>query len=494
MAVAEANAAALGVSVDTLMENAGQAVAEEVESRVAAGARVAIVAGPGNNGGDGLCAARLLTARGVRVDLWLVVPLEKVRPGPARRALERLPKARAPRFAVPTPEELSKAELVVDALLGSGQVGQLRSPFAESVAAIQRSGRPVLSIDLPTGLFDPAGLRPTVTVALAAVKSGMTPSTCGEIVVRDIGIPRRALLETGPGEFHYFPSAASRARRGRSGRIVIVGGGPYSGAPALAGLAALRTGAERATIFAPAPAAGRIQSFSPNLVVRSFGEEHLRPRDVLGIRKALYEAPPKAILVGMGAGREPETLQALRLLLEAIAGTAPLVVDADGLDALPSRLSLRGGYEIVATPNAGELVRVFGGIPDRSIDERLESIRAIAAVRGITLLAKGSPDLISDGRSVALNDHHSLPMTVSGVGDVLAGVVGAFIAEGVPTMGACRLASYLVGDAGIEAARRRGFGLVATDILEALPTALLRGIDQLRPPDQVAASGSTPPP
>ncbi|HEV2428875.1 MAG TPA: NAD(P)H-hydrate dehydratase, partial [Thermoplasmata archaeon] len=323
--------------------------------------------------------------------------------------------------------------------------------------------------------------RPKWTVALTALKEGMLSTTCGEMSIRDIGIPEAARLETGPGDFLYFPSPSDRGRRGRSGRVVIIGGGPYAGAPALAGLAALSTGAERATVFSPSPTAALVQSFSPNLVVRPIGETHFRPRDVRAIRTALYEAPPKAVVIGMGAGRDPETIQALRLLLEGIAGTIPLVVDADGLDALPIEVGRRGGYDVVATPNAGEFVRVFAGSIDAPEEERLPMVRRIAAARGITILVKGPSDLISDGRLVARNAHHDLAMTVSGVGDVLAGAVGALLADGVPPLGACRLASYLVGEAGRRASESRGFGLLATDVIQAIPPALSEGVRRIRP-------------
>ncbi|MCI4358667.1 MAG: NAD(P)H-hydrate dehydratase [Thermoplasmata archaeon] len=484
IAVAEANAVALGVPIDHLMENAGRAVAEEVQKRLAPpGGRIVVLAGPGNNGGDGVAAAHYLRQWGYDVEVRLLLPPSEIRSAAARQCYERIAGRLPVSVGVPRPTDLRGSALLIDALLGSGQLGPLRPPYREAVDALRESDAPVLSVDIPTGLHDPQGVRPRWTVALTALKVGMLPSNSGEVTVRDIGIPREAILGTGPGDLLYFPTATRRGRRGRSGRIVIVGGGPYSGAPALAGLAALRVGAERATIFAPAPADGRIQAFSPNLVVRSFGEERLRPRDVRPIREALYESAPKAVLIGMGAGRHPETIQALRLLIEALAGTIPLVVDADGLDAIPLILPRHGGYDIVATPNAGEFSRVFGGDPEAPAQTRLDLVRRLAEARGLTLLAKGPQDLISDGHSVAINSNHTLAMTVSGVGDVLAGAVGAFLAEGVAAMGACRLGSWLVGEAGGRASETRGFGLVATDVIEALPTALLDGFRRLHTGD-----------
>ncbi len=482
MAVAEANAVALGVPIDQLMETAGKAVAEEAQKLLGPpSGKVIVVAGPGNNGGDGTAAAHYLKQWGYDIEVRLLFPPSEIRSAPARRCYERIAERLPVAVGVPPVEELKRAVMLLDALLGSGQLGPLRGPYRDAVRAMQASGVPVLSVDIPTGLHDPEGIRPRWTVALTAVKAGMLPANSGKIRVREIGIPRAAIRGTGPGDVLYYPSPADRGRRGRSGRIVIIGGGPYSGAPGLAGLAALRVGAERATIFAPAPASDRVQAFSPNLVVRSFGEERFRPRDVRPLREALYESAPKAVLLGMGAGRHPETIQALRLLIEALAGTVPLVVDADGLDAIPLELVRHGGYDIVATPNAGEFIRVFGGDADAPEEARLESVRKIASARSVTLLAKGPQDLISDGRAVAVNSNHTLAMTVSGVGDVLAGAVGALLADGVPAMGACRLASWLVGEAGNRATETRGFGLMATDVIDALPGALLEGLRRVHP-------------
>jgi NAD(P)H-hydrate epimerase len=482
MAVAEANAVALGVPIDALMENAGRAVAEEATKHLPpAPTRVWIVAGPGNNGGDGAAAAHYLAQWGYAVELWYVLPPSEIRSAAARRCYERAAKRFPVQVGPSSAAELAGLTLILDGILGTGQVGPLRAAYLPAVLAIRESGVPTLAIDLPTGIGDARGLRPKWTVTLTAVKEGMTRETCGEIVVRDIGIPLEARRGTGPGEFLYYPTAADRGRRGRAGRIFIIGGGPYSGAPALAGLAALRTGAERATVIAPRPAADRVQSFSPNLVVIPVGEERFRPRDVQRIRTLLYEARPKAVIVGMGAGREPETVDALRTLFEAILGTVPLVVDADGLDALPHAARRPGGYDVVATPNAGEFIRVFQGQPDGPDEERLRSVRAIAADRGLTLLVKGPDDLISDGRSVAINANHHPAMTVSGAGDVLAGAVGALLAEGISAIGACRLGSYLVGEAGARGAAERGFGLIATDILDRIPEALVEGLARTHP-------------
>ncbi|HYA10767.1 MAG TPA: NAD(P)H-hydrate dehydratase [Thermoplasmata archaeon] len=479
----EVNAVALGVSIDALMENAGRAVAEEATHHLPpAPARVAVVASTGNNGGDGTCAAFYLHQWGYSPEVWLLRPPLEIRSRSARRCFERVEHRVPVHLRAPRPDELASMPLVLDALLGSGQAGQLRSPVREAVDAIRASGAPVLSVDLPTGTRDPHGVRATWTVTLTAPKQEMDPATAGEVVVRDIGIPEDAWRRTGPGEFAFFRSPTGVSDRGRSARVVIIGGGPYAGAPALAALAALRAGAERATVFAPKGAAELVQGFSPNLVVRAFGSGRFAPVDVAELVAAVRSSAPAAVAVGMGAGAAPETVEALRGLQRELAGTVPLVVDADGLLALPTpdELDARTRPVVAATPNAGEFARLFApGGADTAEARRAAVVQGAAAGR-LLLVAKGQPDLISDGESLAENHHHHPAMTVGGVGDVLAGVLASLLGSGLEPFPAGRLATYWVGEAGIVAASRRSFGLTATDVIEELPGVLATGLARAR--------------
>jgi ADP-dependent NAD(P)H-hydrate dehydratase / NAD(P)H-hydrate epimerase len=485
MAVIEANAVALGVTVDALMENAGRAVAEEAMRHLPSPpARVAVIAGAGNNGGDATCATHYLLQWGYAPEVWLVRPPADIASRAARRCFERVARRVPIHVGIPRAEELARFPLVLDGLLGTGQGGRLRSPIRDAVLAIRESRAPTLAVDLPTGVSDPEGLRPAWTVTLTALKDEMAPGTSGEVVVRDIGIPPESWHRTGPGEFLFFPHAHGVGDRRRTGRVIVVGGGPYSGAPALAALAALRSGAERATVLAPEGSAEPIQSFSPNLVVRAFGVERFRPTDVSEILGFVRTARPQAVVLGMGAGAHPETVEALRALERSLIGTIPLVVDADGLAALPTPEEITAAPDalgLVATPNVGELERYFGVRRAGPLDSQGDSVRAAAAVRGITLLSKGDPDLISDGETWFENAHHHPAMTVGGAGDVLGGVVGSLLAQGLYPRHAARLGSWWTGEAGILVAARRSFGLTATDIVDELPAALRASLARLAP-------------
>jgi len=479
MAVAEENALALGHTLDELMENAGRAIAEEAVRRLPkAPAKVAVLAGPGNNGGDGTCAAFYLAQWGYQPEVWMVRPPAEIRSSAARRCYDRIASRLPVHAGVPRPAELGGFPLVLDALLGTGQAGPPRGAYRDAVAAARESGAPILAVDAPTGLGSPEAIVPRWTVTLTAVKAGMTPATAGEIVVREIGIPPAAQHETGPGEFHYYPKPRPATDRPRPGRVVVIGGGPYAGAPALAALAALRSGVERATVLVPLPAADRVQSFSPDLVVHAVGEDRFHPADVPTIATFLESVSVDAVIVGMGVGRGESTLEAMRVLLPELVGRYPTVVDADALDALPPATP-DAAPPTVATPNQSEFARVFGGDALGTPDERIEEVRRRASTRRVTLLAKGEIDLISDGRRTALNRHHPPALAVSGTGDVLAGVVGGLLARGVAGYAAARLGTYWVGAAGYRAGARAGPGLVASDVVRELGPALVAGLDRI---------------
>jgi ADP-dependent NAD(P)H-hydrate dehydratase / NAD(P)H-hydrate epimerase len=482
MAVVEQNAVARGLSIDVLMENAGRAVAEEAARRlVPSQGRVLILAGTGNNGGDGTCAAHYLHQWGYNVDLFLVRPPSEIRSAAALRCWERARRSVRNHVGLPDPEALDGVGLTIDAMLGSGQSGALRSPYRDAVGLLGSAHAPILSVDLPTGLGSSTAVRPTWTVSLTTVKEGMDPESCGDITVRDIGIPAEAERETGPGEFLFFPTAGRTAPGGRHGRILIVGGGPYAGAPALAAMAALRSGAERATVFAPEPAASAIRGYSPDLVVHPLGHETFQSGDASHLLEEIDGLRVDAVVLGMGMGAAPESREFARSLVEQLPARRPIVVDAEALAALiPVPVGSRK-HPVIGTPNRGEFQHIFHGDPSLPPAELLPSVGALARKFDVTFVVKGAWDALSDGTRGALNGHHPPAQNVAGAGDVLGGVIGSLLAQQVAPMHAARLATYWVGSAGYLAAESRGFGLIASDIVDALPAALVTGLQRVRP-------------
>ncbi len=477
--VTEVNAVALGVSIDTLMENAGRAVAEEAARHLRGPSDgVAVIAGTGNNGGDGFAAIHYLKQWGFSPDLWLVAPPGEIRSSAARRCYERIAPATRTRVGVPRAADLAGYALLIDAMLGTGQHGEPRSPVREAVLELASSEVPILSVDEPTGLGSSVIVHPRWTVALQSVKEGMTPENSGEIIVRPIGIPPAAVNETGPGVFLFYPLPEPKARSPRSGRVLVVGGGPYTGAPALAGLAVLRSGAERAVIAAPEPAAGHIQSYSPTLIVYPVGTERFQLSDVPALLHLVDHLHIDAIVVGMGVGDAPESAAAMADFVGKLrTRSLPVVVDADALGALGNAAGVSSRRApCVATPNRHEFDTHFMELHENLPDSRLEVARRVAKERGLVLLAKDEIDLLTDGTRAYVNRHHHPAMTVGGTGDVLAGVVGSLVARGVESLDAARLATYWVGEAGLRAFGVRSWGLIATDVIEELPAALRDGL------------------
>jgi ADP-dependent NAD(P)H-hydrate dehydratase / NAD(P)H-hydrate epimerase len=485
MAVIEQNAVALGISIDVLMENAGRAVAEEAAHHLPpAPAAIVVLAGTGNNGGDGTCAAFYLNQWGFRPTVFMVRPPSEIRSPAALRCWERIRRIAPARIGIPPDATLASAKMVIDAMLGSGQEGPLRSPYRDAVEAVGRVNVPVLSVDLPTGLGAEPAIRPQWTVALSEIKIGMTAEKCGEITVRDIGIPTAARNQTGPGEFLLYPTSRDPASGGRRGRVLIVGGGPYAGAPALAAIAALRSGAERASVIAPSPAASAVQTFSPDLVVQAVGERRFTPPDAPVILDKVAKSRVDAVVLGMGLGDDAESIEFARQLVAGLPEAYPLVVDAEAIQLLAQPTSSAGmpkGRRIIATPNQGEFVRYFRGHVPASLEDHQREVQDLARRLGVTMVVKGPVDVVSDGTRTCLNRHHPVSQNVAGAGDVLAGVLGGLLAQGLESYFAGRLATHWVGAAGYLTAEDRGPGLIASDLIDALPRALVNGLRRVRP-------------
>ncbi|MFK5602715.1 NAD(P)H-hydrate dehydratase [Haloferax volcanii] len=472
MAAVDLNAEALGVPRKQLMESSGNAVARACRDLADPGASVAVVAGRGNNGGDALVAARFLKAYDVTVHL-LGRP-ETISTDIARENWDALVAGEADRRTVTDSAavDLGDPDLVVDAMLGTGVTGALREPEATAARAINESSATVLAVDVPSGVDadtgDAAGLAVDAdrVVTFHDDKPGLGDLDC-EVVVTDIGIPEAAELFTGPGDLLALDRDA-QSHKGDHGDVLVVGGGPYTGAPALAAQSALRAGADLARVACPEAVAREVQGYSENLIVRGFSGDRLAPEHVPDLLD--FAADRDAVVFGPGLGDADESLAAVREFLAAYEGTA--VVDADALQVVPE---VDTEATLICTPHQGEL-RKMGGETDADWETRSDLVREFAADLGHTLLVKGAYDVVSDGDAVRVNRTGNPGMTVGGTGDVLAGTTGALAAV-LPPLDAAAVAAYANGRAGDLAADEFGGGLVATDLLERLPAAL-RGDDE----------------
>jgi NAD(P)H-hydrate epimerase len=469
MAAVDENAAALGVPRKQLMESSGNAVARAVRRLADPGATVSVVAGRGNNGGDAFVAARFLDDYDVSVRL-LGRP-ESISTDIARENWDALRTAEYDVQTVTDSEdfELDDPDVVVDAMLGTGVTGALREPEATVAAALNDADAAVLAVDVPSGVDADTGEAAGVAVEADHVvtfhdqKPGLA-SLDAEVDVADIGIPDAAELFTGPGDLRSL-GRPSQSHKGDFGEVLVVGGGPYTGAPALSAQAALRTGADLVRVACPDPVAREVQGFSENLIVRSYEGDHLTPDQVDGVLD--LAADHDVTVFGPGLGDHDETLDAVAQFLEAYDGTA--VVDADALQVVPE---VETEATLVCTPHQGELQKM-GGETDDDWETRADLVADFAADLGHVLLVKGAYDVVSDGEETRVNRTGNPGMTVGGTGDVLAGATGA-LACVVSPLQAAAVGAYANGRAGDAAVEENGYGLLATDLVDRLPAALRR--------------------
>ncbi len=475
MAAVDANAAALGIPRKQLMESSGNAVATAVKDHAEPGSRVVLCCGRGNNGGDAFVAARFLSA--YDTETVLLGRPELIGTDIARENWEALDRAELSTRTIRDSTAidslaLDDADVIVDAILGTGVAGELREPEASAVSAVNAAEATVVSVDVPTGLDPDTGetagraVDADAVVTFHDMKPGLT-SIAADVTVADIGIPAAAETFVGPGDIQR-EARRSHSHKGDHGTVAVVGGGPYTGAPALTAQAALRAGADLAYLVVPSAIEDTIQGFSENLIVRSYPGDHLTPTALETVRSTAKTAD--VTVIGPGLGARDTTLAAVRSFLASHSGRA--VVDADALAVIAD---LDTDSELVCTPHAGEFQKMGGDDPGDTWRSRRDAAVDLAGEltdRGLdaTILLKGAYDIVSDGETTRVNRTGNPSMTVGGTGDVLAGVSASiFCLE--PAVEASSIAAYVNGRAGDLVVDDRGSGLVATDLIDRVPDA-----------------------
>jgi len=474
MAAIDANCEYLGIKRLQLMENAGAAVANAVKSRIKSG-HVAIIAGRGNNGGDAFVAARQLGDYDTTV--ILLGKKEEIKTPEARQnwtALDRtsIPLIQVTDAAMFDQDMIKNASVIIDGIFGTGIKGNIKEPESTAIDLINGSDAFVISVDVPSG-FDPDGgkfekaVQADLTLTFHKMKTGLAQKGAekytGEIRVIDIGVPHEAEFFAGPGDIQPFLTRPASSHKGDAGRVLVIGGGAYSGAPALAALAALRAGADIVTIAAPKSVSDIIASFSPNLIVRALSGDRLVEKDIPLISELIGKHD--VVVMGMGLGNEAATLDAVRKIIPLCMKA---VIDADAL--IPGVLNA-GHREIIVTPHAGEMKRLSGVEVPGDEKRKLTIVQDFANDNEITVLLKGRMDIISDGKEIRANRTGNAGMTVGGTGDVLAGLTGALFAKHDAFSAACA-AAFINGAAGDLAFTEFGYGLLATDVIDRIPEVM----------------------
>lgn len=478
MAEADRLAIAGGVPGIRLMEDAGRAVADVVARRNPSGApSVVVVAGPGNNGGDGFVSARILAERGFRVRLLLLGDRGKLK-GDATEAAARWQGAVEPA----TPGALKRADVVIDALFGAGLDRPCEGTARDLIEAMNASDAPVVAVDLPSGINGSSGavmgaaVEAVATVTFFRRKPGhlLLPGRlyCGDVEVADIGIPAAVLDAIDPNIFanapalwaERFPVPQPGGHKYRRGHAVIVSGGQsHTGAARLAARGALRAGAGLVTIASPRDALAVNATANLAIMVRAVD-------DAAELSAWLADPRLNTIVLGPGGGVGERMRD---MVLAALSGERAVVLDADALtsfadspDTLFTAIKARGDAPTVLTPHEGEFARLFKTSPQATESmSKCSRAESAARVSGATVLLKGSDTVVAspEGRqSIAENAPPWL--ATAGSGDVLAGFVAGLLAQDMPGFEAASAAVWLHGETGGEA----GPGLIAEDLPEAL--------------------------
>jgi len=486
-----------GIPSLDLMETAGRALADAA-GRIAGPGPVRVVCGKGNNGGDGLVAARHLAEAGYKTEVLLLWDSTDLSPD-SRANFDRL-------FGVDVFEgagslsRLPGSGVIVDAVLGTGFEGSPRSPVKEAIELINSSASPVVCCDVPSGVNASTGeaeqaVNGSLTVTFHGLKIGhlVAPGKhlCGPVEVADIGIPADAPSGDAAGRINssvleLLPARGSASNKFTSGRVSIVGGSKgLTGAVCLAADASIRSGAGYASVAVPFDLEPIFELKLTEVMSKGCGstEGHLGRTAREEILEHCDEAA--SVVLGSGMGRMKDTGKLVRSLASRLKGN--LVIDADGLGGLDGKLErvrARKGATVL-TPHAGEMSRLIGVTSSDVTAHRLDSALRLARDSRAIVVLKGDDTIVTDGTRIAINDLAAPGLATAGTGDVLAGICAGFLARGVEPFAATCAAVHCHTRAGRIAAERAGSaeGLIATDVIEALPLAM-SGVATAAPDDR----------
>ena len=487
-----------GVPSLSLMENAGTGVAQFILERYPDAKRITVVCGKGNNGGDGFVIARKLHDAGRVVEVILLARGDELK-GDAAAMFQNLRAASVETSQQLTAEfsrAMARCDLIVDAILGTGFKPPVKGLYAEAIAAINQSGKPVVAVDIPSGA-ESDSTHPQSGDGIARADAIVTftaprPAhvfgvlTRGPVVVVSIGSPDEAIVSslnlevTTPRDFsRLLAPRPMDSNKGMYGHALIVGGSlGKSGAAAMAGMAALRAGAGLSTVAVPRSVLPSVASFAAELMTEPLPETKGGGIDISALDRVVELASTMDVVaLGPGIGRQPETFELVHELVKRLK--CPMVIDADGLNAFQGKTKLLDGSEraLVLTPHPGEMSRLTGLSIGAIQADRLNVARQFAEEHRLVLVLKGNNTIVAlpDGQAW-VNPTGNPGMATGGTGDILTGMTAGVIGQMPDDVARAAVAAvYLHGLAGDVAAEYMGeHSLTATDLLTALPEAFRR--------------------
>ncbi len=495
-----------GIKGIVLMENAGRAVSEAVKREAAgsSGKRVAIVCGKGNNGGDGFVAARHLKNSGFDVTVFSFSRVSGIKGDAGINACiwEKtggvtavISKSRDVKDSVQT---LKHSSVIVDAIFGIGLSKGIEGVYKEMIEAINGLSKPVVAIDVPSGIDATSGkilgvaIKASGTVTMAFAKPGLfvypARDFSGKVEVVDIGMPA-GIFSKEDARFHLlddsFVASVLRPRKknthkGTYGHTLVIGGSTgKTGAPYMAALGAMRAGAGLATIALPKSLDKVMSEKTVEVMTYPLPETAASTLGDISFSETVKAMKAKtSVVIGPGLGRG-DTFGYVRHVVEKCVELGlPVVVDADGLNALSKDISVlkkasKKGGKIVITPHPGEAGRLLGISAKDIQSDRIGFAERLFKETGSTIVLKGAGTIVASKEKVFINPTGNPGMASAGTGDVLSGIIGAFLSQGIDASSSACAAVYLHGLCGDEVASRRGeIGLLATDILNELPVVI----------------------
>ncbi|ADY01788.1 carbohydrate kinase, YjeF related protein [Vulcanisaeta moutnovskia 768-28] len=498
MRVIDRNAAYMGVDRHILMENAGRSVATTVIERYPKVRRILVVAGLGDNGGDGIVAAKYLHSWGREVKVVLLGRISDAREELVVDNLGILRGLNIEIMEAPTPYDLLAyqdifhpwAEVIIDAIIGTGIKGVLREPQATAIELINKSSAYKVAVDIPSGLDPDTGevrdiaVKAHVTVTMHRPKVGLikegVSQYVGDLVIADIGIPEEIEHIIGPGDLYYLGYARKPdSKKGDNGRVLFIGGSrEFTGAIYLAAKASLRTGVDLSIVMAPRDVARDIRAHDPSIIAIPLDGDYLMLNHVDQIMEQVGKS--HVIAIGPGLGLREETMKAVvELVSRAVDVGKKVVIDADAIKAIGElkRQDLIT-KNVIVTPHAGEFKWLTGidVTKEGNTWSRALMVRDVvkSSLRGGIVLLKGNVDVITDGQRYKVNFTGNPGMTVGGTGDVLTGVVSALMVKVQDSLEAAAIGAFITGLAGDLAAKDLGYHITPTDVIENIPKVFRR--------------------
>lgn len=404
-------------SVEPLMANAGRAVAEEIIRHFPDAQTMLIFCGSGNKAGDSIFAAKSLGSR-MDVRIFFTKGEESIHSDYVRNVLRSITFQKVSGKALP--DEIKNADILMDGLLGTGLKGDPSPEYSDIIRMINDSGKPVISVDVPSGAGSKISVRPEFTVAMHSIKAIPGYKYPGEVIVKDIGFENGFENVVGPGDFLSYILPDKNSHKGQNGVLGIVAGFEFPGAAIVSALGAEKIGVDLIRIYTKHIHAGLVQGYSPFLITRDI-------EDLKGIEKST------ALLIGPGMGLSVDFKHVFQDLLSL---DIPTVIDADAIRILPL-LSYKRSKPLLITPHSAEFKALTG--LDASESTLLDYSRK---TRNIVIL-KGPMDLISDGNVIARSSGGNARMTMGGTGDLLAGISASLLSKGIAPFEAAKLASFI---------------------------------------------------